>query len=342
MITLQKSNQLKSIAILMMLFLHLFNRPHEGLFVPLVFIGSQPLSYYISLFCDACVPVFAFVSGYGLYFKYKANNKTYGKDNLTRLKNLYINYWIILLLFAVFLGFILNSETHPGNWQKFLLNVTALDPSYNGAWWFFTTYVLFVLSSSFWFRMINSVNPYLLFSALLLIYIIAFYYRIYRNEVFDNTVLHWLHRQSALYFCTLFQFMLGAFALKYNWHQKFSTILKDIKYKPVIAVGGIILLIIFHGIIPNFIVAPFTGLGFILLFLQIKQPDWMNRFLDFMAPHATNLWLIHMFLYVTYFREFVYSPKYVLLVFLFLIALCTAASYLVKLIEKPIKKMINA
>ena len=52
-ITLQKSNQLKSIAILMMLFLHLFNRDYTGLFQPLLFVGNQPLSYYISLFCDA-------------------------------------------------------------------------------------------------------------------------------------------------------------------------------------------------------------------------------------------------------------------------------------------------
>ena len=73
-ITIQKSNQLKSIAILMMLGLHLFNREYTGLFQPLIFMGAQPLSYYLSLFCDACVPIFAFVSGYGLYFKFKQNS----------------------------------------------------------------------------------------------------------------------------------------------------------------------------------------------------------------------------------------------------------------------------
>lgn len=76
-ITLQKSNQLKSIAILMMLCLHLFNRDHHGLFTPLVFIGQQPLSYYISLFSDACVPIFAFVSGNVIY---KFTNRSYSSD----------------------------------------------------------------------------------------------------------------------------------------------------------------------------------------------------------------------------------------------------------------------
>jgi surface polysaccharide O-acyltransferase-like enzyme len=66
-ISIQKTNQLKSVAILMMLCLHLFNQDYHGLFQPLLFVGSQPLSYYVSLFCDACVPIFAFVSGYGLF-----------------------------------------------------------------------------------------------------------------------------------------------------------------------------------------------------------------------------------------------------------------------------------
>lgn len=78
-ITLQQSNQLKSIAILMMLFLHLFNRDYKGLFEPLIFMGQNPLSYYISMFCDACVPIFAFVSGYGLYYSYINSKNLYFK-----------------------------------------------------------------------------------------------------------------------------------------------------------------------------------------------------------------------------------------------------------------------
>lgn len=78
-ILIQKSNQLKSIAILMMLSLHLFNRDYNGLFEPLIFVGEMPLSYYISLFSDACVPIFAFVSGYGLYNSYKNSPSSYLK-----------------------------------------------------------------------------------------------------------------------------------------------------------------------------------------------------------------------------------------------------------------------
>lgn len=69
MISIDKSHELKSIAALMMLCLHLFNNlNYDNLFTPLIFIRSKPLIYYTSLFCDACIPIFAFTTGYALYY----------------------------------------------------------------------------------------------------------------------------------------------------------------------------------------------------------------------------------------------------------------------------------
>ena len=60
-LTQTQTNNSKGIAILMMLCLHLFNTlNYQGLFVPLIFIGDKPLVYYISLFCDCCVPIYCF------------------------------------------------------------------------------------------------------------------------------------------------------------------------------------------------------------------------------------------------------------------------------------------
>ncbi len=340
-ITIQKSNQLKSIAILMMLFLHLFNQDYKDLFEPIFFVGKQPLSYYISLFCDACVPIFAFVSGYGLYFKYVQNPKIYGNANNTRLKKLYINYWIILLLFAVILGFFLSKPGYPGSFLKFFLNITAISPTYNGAWWFLTVYILFVLNSAFWFQLLNKLNPYFFLIILLVVYGIAFYFRIYKDSLFENPILQWLHLQTALYFCTLMQFMLGAFALKFKWYSKISQLFVQISFKNIIVLSLIAVLVIFHGFVTNFIVAPLTALGFIFLFLQLNIPLFINNLLDFFTPHATNIWLIHMFFYMIYFKEFIYSPKYVIPIFLFLIGCCVISSYVVNFANRIILKKLK-
>lgn len=339
-ISIQKSNQLKSIAILMMLTLHLFNRDYEGLFQPLLFVGEKPLSYYISLFCDACVPIFAFVSGYGLYFSYKNNQKAFSQKNKERAKKLYLRYWIILFLFVVLLGLILDKEGYPGNWLKFLLSFTGLKTGYNGAWWYFTIYIAFIFTSKFWFRLLDKINPYLYLIALFIIYVFAFYFRIYKTDIFQNPILVWLHTQGALYFCTLFQFMLGAFALKHNWHQKVSTIFSKTKYVNLFASLGIIFMIVFHGIITNFIVVPLTALGFVFLFLQMNLAKPLNKALDFFNPHSTNLWLIHMFFYLIYFKEIIYAPQYPFLIFGWLVLWCVIASYMVNAIYTKIEKAL--
>jgi len=339
--TIQQSKHLQAIAILMMLCLHLFNRDYINLFQPLIFVGNQPLSYFISLFCDACVPIFAFVSGYGLYFNYQHKQITYVKDNWIRLKKLYINYWIIIFIFAVGLGFVLNQEGYPGSILKLISNLSGLNNTYNGAWWFFTTYVFFVLTSKIWFQLLDKLNPYFYLIILLIIYIIAFYLRVYKTNMFENELLNYVQTQSVLYFCTLFQFMLGAFALKYQWNEKISAFRIKSKYiNNYILIIGVFLLIIVHAFVPNFIIAPFTGLGFIFIFTQLKLSLLASKALDLMAIHSTNLWLIHMFFYMIYFPDFIYGFKYPLFIYFVLTGLCVVSSYGVNLINKIILKWV--
>lgn len=151
-------------------------------------------------------------------------------------------------------------------------------------------------------------------------------------------ILNYFQNQFVLYFCTLFQFMLGAFFLKGNWNKHFQKFIpKKVNFN-LLGVIGIALLIIIHGIIPNFIIAPFTGLGFIFIFVNMKIPDFINKILDYLHPHSTNLWLIHMFFYMIYFPDFVYGFNYVPLIFIVLVGMCLASSYIVNFINHRIIK----
>jgi len=98
-------------------------------------------------------------------------------------------------------------------------------------------------------------------------------------------------------------------------------------------------LIIIHGLIPNFIVAPFLAIPFILLFNQIKFSNQINKLILKLSVHSTNLWLIHMFFYQVYFKNFIYSAKYVLLIFLLLIGCSLLSSYFINKIYHPILKL---
>lgn len=272
-ISIPQSKIIKTIAILMMLCLHLFNRPYESLFSPTLFIGAKPLSYYISLFSDACVPIFLFISGYGLYFNYQKNKVTMVKSNSMRLFKLYINYWIIVVLFAVLLGIFLGKEGYPGSFIKFALNFLGLDNSYNGAWWFFFTYILLTLLAPLLFKVLEFSKTWLLLILVLLFYFVSIYFRIYNSNQFINIYLAWVFKQFYLFGTSLFPFIVGAIVLQKKWHSKFSNRFAGLKYKSVVALFGIVALIVIHGLIPNFVIAPFWQ--FLLFFYGIRL-CWVN------------------------------------------------------------------
>ena len=86
------SIQLKGIAILMMLFLHLFNTPERVALCDtyIRFPDGQPLVYVLSRVAAWCVPVYIFLSGYGLAAR--AERGDYGLSSaVSRLVPLYVH-----------------------------------------------------------------------------------------------------------------------------------------------------------------------------------------------------------------------------------------------------------
>ncbi|MBO0962957.1 acyltransferase family protein, partial [Neobacillus sp. MM2021_6] len=153
----------KGVAILFMLLLHLFCRKDvNGLYETFPVVNGVPLIYYIGLFGDACVPMFCFASGYGLFVSIDRAKGSILKKNFERILKLLINYWIVLIIFVA-IGFIVgNTEIFPGSLTQFLLHFFVLSSSYNGAWWFLQTYIILVLMAPSLFKVIKKYNPILI------------------------------------------------------------------------------------------------------------------------------------------------------------------------------------
>lgn len=105
--TKQHTRIVKGIAVLMLLFHHLFNDypEYEGHYVNYwPFTGDQVTN--IALTCRVCVAVFVFITGYGLaasYAKvfprgYKETPRELTRFSLTRWWNLMTRYWFIVVL----------------------------------------------------------------------------------------------------------------------------------------------------------------------------------------------------------------------------------------------------
>ena len=183
----------KGVAILFMLLLHLFcTKNYEGLYSPILFIGEVPLMYYLALFGDCCVAIYCFCSGYGLFISYKNNMEKYLKNNFIRIFKLYINYWIILIIFVLIIGPLIGmGNSYPGTFKKFILSFTAIEPAYNGAWWFLTTYIILVLISQFTNKLVNKYNNIAIIFLSLVFYFVAYIQRIKGVVVLNNEILDW-------------------------------------------------------------------------------------------------------------------------------------------------------
>lgn len=150
----QETQIIKGIALLMMLWLHLFMKADQTFALNnLVFIGDIPLA---TLITRACPPVgfFVFCGGYGLYYTYRKGN-----DNhyLSRIIKLFIAYWLVLLI-CVPLCIYVAGVSLKTDMLSMINNITALKVSWDDPAWFLFPYALLSLSYPLLFPIYDKVR----------------------------------------------------------------------------------------------------------------------------------------------------------------------------------------
>jgi len=337
----QQTDYTKGIAIAMMLCLHLFNREYRGLFAPSFFVGNQPLSYYISLFCDCCVWIYCFCSGYGLYITRQNKPATFVQTNRMRLLKLYLNYWVVLLLFAVVLGILLGKSTdYPGSWLKFMYNFISLDSSYNGAWWFISSYALLVILAPIIFRLIEKLNNYFVLAGAFVLYTFGYYARIKIPVISEIEFIQLLWHQVYMLANAIFPFVLGAIAFRHKWYSKLMNGFGKWPFRNGILLLLIGLLIVAHTMVPSLFVAVFTGIAFIFLFNAMQLNLVVERILQYLSTHSTNIWLVHLFLISSFAKTWSYAPQQPVLIYMWVLGWCLLISHGINLVYLPFQRYI--
>lgn len=146
--TKKQSAILQGVAIWMMVYHHLYSFvvEYESL-LPFMQVDTVRR---IAWFCKLCVGIFAFVSGYGMYYVMKGQNgERFGgrllaeyRGALLRILKLYGRLWLVL---AIYMGIFFGILRQPFMADQLLGNLTALDPTYNGAWWYVEQYAKILL-----------------------------------------------------------------------------------------------------------------------------------------------------------------------------------------------------
>lgn len=327
-ISINKSNYLKGIAIILMLIHHLFAYPIRiSPDIPVYHIvNSVDLEMYLGLFGKICVSMFLFLSGYGFSLKKEVSfHYIWGK-----LKNLYISYWIVLFIFVPIGIFFFPGERYSLSLPLFLENLIGIKSTYNSEWWFFKLYVLYVLS----LPLLSRLNIYPLLGLLVLAALCGrgLQYFAWAPEILIE-------------YCTwLLPFGFGmVFGRSKQIPADFWL------SKLIVTLSRTHPLILLMVTVAVFIVAHNPGLLLVtplFIIAMMKTADGLgstvNRAVGELGKHSMYMWLTHSFYCYYFTQKLIFAPRYTPLILLLLIVVSYLTSLVLSRIELAIKGRVTA
>lgn len=357
----EQSTILKGIAILMMLFYHLFFRAGlDEMCSPLIMLNDDSLVSYLSRACYP-VPFFLILSGYGLTYLY-CHGQLGIRGECRRLWCLYLHLWIVLLVFMSLAYFL-----RPGMYHYDLLhilgNMTAIRCNYNGEVWFLFPYALVCLTSvpviRYVYHLKGTRKVALTVAAYTLLFLTV---KFISRHISQNLLLNTIETQYNYYVCLLFYFSLGILLyrlLEQSFQLPFLGLAQKTASGHIQGTGNglteriesgqtygtassglrlslpLLLLVGLFIVKSMFNITLLDGLyafAFIFCFLHLKLPRLLHHTLYELGRRSTVMWMTHTFFCFYIFPDFIYGFKYPLIIFTVLVIV----SYLTSVILSTI------
>ena len=358
---IRQTNIAKGVALLMLLWHHLFYSSAEYYqrFTTMHLYKGIPIESTLSNYCKVCVAVFLLLSGYGLYMSWQSYEKkviaskgkfTIGHQLLfvkNHLLKLMFNYWFIYILFvplSVFFGTPF-WEIYKGNFLYGLVDFLGLanlfkTPSMNGTWWFMSVIILFYLLFPLMMFIVKRSPGTLLSIAVFLTFSPVIYNILLRMNWFSR--LTWIirfHTVFSRYYVWLIPFVIGMVFARYALFEKIQA--HNTKLSTAVVMTGSFLIacvavrlylkhkFYFDGV--------FAIAVILLSYLVLSRIPVLSTVLEHLGIQSGAIFMFHTFIFSRYFREFIYSFKYAILIFLVLAIIC----YLLSVGMQYVKKWIR-
>lgn len=327
-ITYEESLRLKGIAILMMIWLHCFNNwfNPDYSYDAFVYIGNYPLVYRLSYIAGSVVPLYCFLSGYGLCKK-QPYHFSYVRQKIWKLLCI---YWLVLTFF-VGTTFLINNHYYDYSLVSLLKNYSSIDPTYNGTLWFLFPYVLLFLLSNLVFRILDR---HVVMGILIILFLFLFSNYILKKEAQNEiSELPAIVGQIMNFLKILFPFSLGYIAAHYKW----ELVDKGLSTKKrMYIIGGLFAILLTKLFISSYAMCYIYVIPLILFFHYLKYNKWFDSFLCKLGKYSTYMWFIHAYFTYYIFHTYVYAMKYPVLIFICVVFI----SYILSLLFEKIYKSI--
>ena len=336
----EETLELKGVAIMLMLWLHLFGTSADILEQCTVFIhlwNGDPLIYAMRKLGRMCIVTYIFLGGYGLSRTFERSQGQ--MHNSRRVLRLMVNYWVIFIPFVALASWLKPAE-YPGNLTVLLTNFVGLNSSYNESWWFLLPYALLTLCAAPLLRFLYTLRTRgLIFYMALCVALNIGLYSLSLPD-FQPTTLHMAVGLLITTVRFLFMFSAGALFARFCWYERLRdwTRLKLGSHTNLCMT--LLLLFLAFGRIcvgASTLIDPWFLMPMVAVFLAIQRPAWVTATLRFVGNHSTNVWLIHMSLLILT-GSLIAQLRFPILIFLTLLAASIALSIPVKLLLNRVWK----
>lgn len=303
-LTKEQSVYLKGWAILFMMFLH--------------FGGNAVAPAYRYSWSDSewhggfqiCVPIFLFLSGYGLMVSTAAREENLQDAVLRQIRRvfkLFRHYWFVTF---PFIGLALLTGKFVWSWENFVLTATSLRCVYCPNAWFVSLYVELILLFPFLSRLVQAKSLGHNLSVFLVILVLT---KLLGKIEWIDAEASILARQIKMVLIDMPIFIEGMLFAKYvPW----GKVLLRLPYSTYLKLcGGAILValsIMCRAKVPlvsitELVHVPICLLGLLLI---CSESSKCFKIYHFIGRHSTTLWFIHGYVCWTFFQPFIYSIRF--------------------------------
>lgn len=319
-ISAKESTLLQGIAVLFMVYHHLFGFPDriEEPFTIVSDFSFFHIGTMISYFGRICISIFAFVSGYGMYKKLdsiygkKGNFKEIIKVIFKQLRKFLIRYWCVFLVFVP-LGFALG--VYNFDVLNFLYGFIGLSCEYNAEWWYVASYLKFLVVLPIIFLIDKTAEKHLpsIFVDLVYLFIFAVItiFLLYGN---------WVSATPLFFFSGIACVSTGLFDRLWSFIGKFIK-KKYLFCFILLIIMCIVRMFLNDGCTFDYLYTPFI-IFFLCIILKSDICRNFNKILLFVGKYSTYIWLLHTFFAYYYFQEFLYWSEYSTIIFIVCVLCC--------------------